>query len=108
MQGFATAPLVSDTSSIVSFKQQAKILFKRPHVSGVERTLDLRRAGQGIAGYSAYRDTHDNGEEYWEDRVGILEGAAGVALALLAAATDVEPEWDRMLLVSIPHGESEN
>jgi hypothetical protein len=33
---------------------------------------------------------------------GILTGAAGVALALLAAATPIEPSWDRMLLVSIP------
>jgi len=32
--------------------------------------------------------------------IGMLEGAAGIALALLAAATPVEPSWDRMLLVS--------
>jgi hypothetical protein len=31
-----------------------------------------------------------------------LTGAAGIALALLAAATPIEPAWDRMLLVSIP------
>jgi hypothetical protein len=34
--------------------------------------------------------------------VGIVEGAAGIALTLLAAATDVEPAWDRMFLLSIP------
>jgi lantibiotic biosynthesis protein len=31
---------------------------------------------------------------------GLLEGAAGVALALEAASTTVEPVWDQMLLVS--------
>jgi hypothetical protein len=31
---------------------------------------------------------------------GLLEGAAGVALALAAAATTAEPVWDQMLLVS--------
>ncbi len=33
---------------------------------------------------------------------GVLEGAAGVALALLAACTDDEPVWDRMFLVASP------
>jgi lantibiotic modifying enzyme len=33
---------------------------------------------------------------------GFLEGAAGVGLALLAAATDVEPAWDAVLLLSSP------
>jgi hypothetical protein len=31
---------------------------------------------------------------------GLLEGAAGVVLALEAAGTTVEPAWDQMLLVS--------
>ncbi|MFJ6777439.1 lanthionine synthetase C family protein, partial [Kitasatospora sp. NPDC091257] len=34
------------------------------------------------------------------DRPGLLDGAAGVAMALLAAATGVEPTWDRMFLLS--------
>ncbi|MEV4927094.1 hypothetical protein [Streptomyces roseoverticillatus] len=31
---------------------------------------------------------------------GFLDGAAGVVLAVLGAATDVEPEWDRALLLA--------
>jgi hypothetical protein len=31
---------------------------------------------------------------------GLLEGTAGVALAMEAASTTVEPLWDQMLLVS--------
>jgi hypothetical protein len=34
------------------------------------------------------------------DEPGLLDGAAGVALALLAAATGVAPDWDRMLLLA--------
>ncbi len=34
------------------------------------------------------------------DNVGLVDGAAGVALALLAAATDAVPTWDRLLLLS--------
>jgi len=34
------------------------------------------------------------------DRPGVLDGAAGVALVLLAAATKTEPTWDRLFLLS--------
>lgn len=41
------------------------------------------------------------GEEGTEARVGLRIGSAGVALALLAAASDLEPAWDRLFLLSI-------
>jgi lantibiotic modifying enzyme len=34
------------------------------------------------------------------DRPGLLDGAAGVAMVLLAAATGVEPVWDRVFLLA--------
>jgi hypothetical protein len=34
------------------------------------------------------------------DRAGLLEGAPGVAMTLLAAATDAEPSWDRLFVLS--------
>jgi lantibiotic biosynthesis protein len=68
-----------------------------------ERTLAMRQPGRGIGGFSALAARED-GTRYWEDDPGILTGAAGIALALLAAATSIEPGWDRMLLVSIPNG----
>jgi lantibiotic modifying enzyme len=64
------------------------------------QTIELKRKGEGIAGFPAWRIRPDDGEAYWEAEVGVLEGAAGVALALLAASTTVEPAWDRMLLLS--------
>jgi lantibiotic biosynthesis protein len=83
-----------------SFLQAARYWF--------ESTLELRRAGGGIAGFSAYRGPYYGKKEYWQDEIGILEGVAGIALALLAATTAIEPEWDRMLLVSVPAGTTSN
>jgi lantibiotic biosynthesis protein len=34
----------------------------------------------------------------WTGDPGFLTGAAGIGLALLAAVSPVEPEWDRLLL----------
>jgi lantibiotic modifying enzyme len=65
-----------------------------------ERTLEMRRPNQGIAGFVAFMPKRP-GEKRWVAAPGVLEGAAGIALALLAAATPIEPEWDRMLLASI-------
>lgn len=47
---------------------------------------------------SGFRDIEPDGRKV--DNPGLLEGAAGAALTLLAAATDVEPAWDRMFLLS--------
>ncbi|HVG07467.1 MAG TPA: lanthionine synthetase C family protein [Thermoanaerobaculia bacterium] len=55
----------------------------------------------GIAGFAAWRPDSDMSPG-WEADPGFLTGAAGVGLALLAAVTPVEPEWDRLLMVAIP------
>jgi hypothetical protein len=66
----------------------------------LERTLAMRQPGRGIAGYLSWSPGKD-GALTWQPEPGLLIGAAGVALALLAAATPVEPAWDHMLLVSV-------
>jgi lantibiotic modifying enzyme len=72
----------------------------RAAVYWLERTLDF------------YRLARDSGDGWvqgrWDQKpwtwtgIDLVEGAAGVALVLLAAATSVEPTWDRMFLVSAP------
>jgi hypothetical protein len=55
---------------------------------------------------SAYEPDSIMGYRNWEpggtrvDQPGLLEGAAGVLLTLLAAATDLEPSWDRAFLLA--------
>jgi hypothetical protein len=65
--------------------------------------LRMRRAGEGITGFPSFRRA-PSGTEQWIAEPGILVGEAGVALAMLAAVTDVESAWDRMLLASRDQG----
>ncbi|MFL6194203.1 MAG: lanthionine synthetase C family protein [Thermoanaerobaculia bacterium] len=65
-----------------------------------ERTLALRQEGQDVAGYAAWE--LNEGKGAWRPDSGFLEGATGVGLALLAAVSEIEPAWDRILLLSIP------
>jgi lantibiotic biosynthesis protein len=68
--------------------------------SWFERAVAMRRPGSGLGGYEAWHSGDAN--RTWVAEPGLLTGAAGVALALLAATTPVEPAWDRVLLVAIP------
>jgi hypothetical protein len=65
------------------------------------RTLQMRRPDRGVGGYEAWQ-LGDDGQVTWIADPGLLTGAAGIALALVAATTAVEPTWDRLLLVSVP------
>jgi lantibiotic biosynthesis protein len=65
-----------------------------------ERTLQARVSGRGIAGYAAWQGGVPDGRWDWKTEVGLLEGAAGIALALLAASTDISPDWDLTFLIS--------
>jgi lantibiotic biosynthesis protein len=48
-----------------------------------------------VFGYRAY-----DAEARLVDSAGLLDGAAGIALVLLAATSNVEPGWDRVFLLS--------
>ncbi len=67
----------------------------------LKRALELRRPGEGIAGFLALEPGED-GRLEWRSAPGFLTGVTGVALALLAASSSIEPDWDRALLASIP------
>lgn len=69
----------------------------------LERTLDFYRLAKDNGG-SWVRGSWDPGQrERWTwTGIDVVDGAAGVALVLLAAATSVEPTWDGMFLVSAP------
>ena len=66
----------------------------------LERTLewcDLARPGGG----AGLAEDPDPGQEPWAS-MELSRGMVGIALVLLAAATPVEPLWDRMFLLSAP------
>ena len=81
------------------WQESGEEIFRDAARSWIERTLELRVPGEGIAGFRAWHAL-SRSDGQWVAEPGLLEGATGVALVLLAAVSTVEPEWDRILLVS--------
>jgi hypothetical protein len=69
-------------------------VFEEAAVRWFEHTLALRQPGQGPGGYCFEQDPRRPDES-------LQFGAAGIALALLAAATFQEPDWDQAFLFSL-------
>ncbi|MDQ3958053.1 MAG: Lanthionine biosynthesis cyclase LanC, partial [Actinomycetota bacterium] len=67
----------------------------------VAAALDQRTSAEGLAGYSVWDPSDEDGGGDVQGP-GLLAGVAGVALALVAAATENEPCWDSHLLLSAP------
>ena len=68
------------------------------HWAGDTLAQRLERS-EGVAGYRSYR--RDDSSPWVADAT-LLTGATGIALALLAATTDIEPRWDVTLLCDVP------
>lgn len=64
----------------------------------LRRTIAAHQPGLGIAGY---RSRRHRPEPRWENNPSLLVGAAGIGLVLLAGATTVAPDWDRLLAIDI-------
>jgi len=68
------------------------------------RTLDdFRQPAQGVAGFLPYGLGHAEVDEAGTSapEPGLLLGAAGIGLALLAATTSSEPGWDRLFMLDV-------
>lgn len=81
------------------FQATGETWLERAALDWFGRALDLRRPGQKLAGFSAVGRPRAGKARRVAHR-GLLHGAAGVGLALLAGTTPVEPAWDRVLLSS--------
>jgi len=75
-------------------------IFRLAAIKWLQRTLDMRRGKEGIGGYSFVSDI--DGDASRAPTPGFLRGASGVALALSAGISSLEPEWDQPLLVDVP------
>jgi lantibiotic biosynthesis protein len=66
--------------------------------------FDLRKDGQGLAGFLALAPgLPESPEELtWLPESGFLEGISGIGLVLLGFLSPMEPGWDQLLMVDIP------
>jgi hypothetical protein len=77
------------------FQQQVPRETRRRAIRELTASILQHHAPDSLLGY---HDAAPDGGEV--DEPALLTGAAGIALALLAAACDVEPVWDCALLIS--------
>lgn len=79
------------------FQEAAKVWLKK--------TLGFREPGSWIGGFWGLPfvglDSTSLAPPKKAPARGLLEGASGVGLALLATCTDVAPDWDRLLMMSL-------
>jgi len=81
------------------FQSEHDRRFGEASIGWFERTLAMRQTARGIGGFLQYTRPERSGPALWESSPAFLDGAIGIALALLAATTPVEPNWDRLLLL---------
>jgi hypothetical protein len=61
----------------------------------------MRHPGRCVGGFESWFPD-EAGSGTWIADPGFLTGSVGIALALLAATTPIEPAWDNVLLTDIP------
>ena len=83
------------------YQATGEVVFREAALTWYTLTFELQRPGEGYAGFVTWHAA-DGEEGYWRGEAGFLTGIAGVGLALLAAVTEVEPAWDRVLLTAFP------
>lgn len=74
--------------------------FARPARGWFEQTLAMRKPGEGIAGFVNWWPQIGQ----WRGEPGLLTGAAGVGLAMLAAASPLPPGWGEPMLLDLGSG----
>mgnify|MGYP001558949223 CR=1 FL=1 len=72
-----------------TFKEAADYWFSK--------TLEMAKFDDGLAGYKARRNKETGGDI---NESGLLEGIAGIGLAILSYVSDIDPAWDECLLLS--------
>jgi lantibiotic modifying enzyme len=81
------------------YQATGDLVLRQAALAWLERILEMRSQGEGFGGFTM-RVPDESGKLGWRPDAGFLTGSAGVGLALLAALSQVEPEWDRVLLLS--------
>lgn len=103
--GIADAPLCHGAAGVAHifnriYQQEGDRRCMDAALQWYEQVLAYRQLGTGVGGYSSLTRPDPDGPAVLDPSPAFLDGANGVALALLAAVTPVEPAWDRLMLLS--------
>jgi lantibiotic modifying enzyme len=71
--------------------------FKESSIYWFEQSLKMARFDDGAAGFKFFRPPEYGG---MEKKYGLLEGIAGIGLAMISAVSNIEPTWDKALILS--------
>jgi len=103
--GVVDAPLCHGASGLAHifnriYQTEGDLRCRDAALAWFDRTLAMRQPTSRAGGFLASTRPDPQGPTVWEASPAFLDGAIGVALALLSAVTPTEPNWDRLLLVS--------
>lgn len=73
-------------------------LFRAATLAHFRWTLDFQHPDRGVGGFPKRIAPEADGSPGWAEDPGVLIGGAGVALALLAGLSELEPRWDGFLV----------
>jgi lantibiotic modifying enzyme len=71
--------------------------YKETSLYWIKQTLKMAKHHDGLAGFKVWRPIDLGGIQ---NDPGLLEGVAGIGLALISAVYRIEPKWDECLLLS--------
>ncbi|MGE0078150.1 MAG: lanthionine synthetase C family protein [Bacteroidales bacterium] len=71
--------------------------FKNAAIYWFEQSIKQASFDDGLAGYKTFRTLEYGG---WVNDYSFLNGIAGIGLAMISAVSDIDPKWDRALLLS--------
>jgi len=79
------------------YRNTGKEIFADASRFWLQETLKMATFPDGMGGYKTWKTEKYGG---WLNEAGVLEGAAGIGLALLAAVSESDPAWDACLCLS--------
>ena len=82
------------------FQATGEPAFRTAALGYLDRTLAFRDPSRGFTGFWSSALANEEHPLDYDPAPGLVEGAAGVGLAMLSCMDTTDPSWDRFLLLS--------